>query len=198
MNEAAATIAGELGAERNQSVPVPVDDGSERLDHEKRSDLRVLQHGPGGVAEPEPADHDIEVAARELVQSQPGQRDLRCGEQARHQIVFAELDLEDIDAEPQLATAAQAQRADRRRSIVQLLEQRAHPVLFLCSGFARVAIQMPCRAPRAASARTMTSSTRKPALRSRRAKLGAGPEDHTASTPPGLSAAWAALNPARS
>ena len=61
MNEAAATIAGELGAERNQSVPVPVDDGGQRIDHEQRSDLRVLQHGPGGVAEPESADHDIEM-----------------------------------------------------------------------------------------------------------------------------------------
>ena len=92
----------------------------------------VLQHGGGRVAEPEPAHHDVEIAAGESGQSQPGQRDLRSREQARHQEVLAELDLEDVDAEPQLAPAPQAERADRRFPVVQLLEQRAHAV-FPCA-----------------------------------------------------------------
>ena len=66
-------------------------------------------------------------------------------------------------------------------------------------GAARVAIQMTWRAPpRAPLARAKTSSTPKPALRSRRVKSGSGPDDHTASTPPGRNAAWAARNPLRS
>ena len=58
---------------------------------------------------------------------------------------------------------------------------------------------MTCRAPpRAPSARARTSSTSKPALRARQVNFGFGFDDHTASTPPGRSAARAALNPFRS
>jgi hypothetical protein len=53
---------------------------------------------------------------------------------------------------------------------------------------------MTCRAPpRAPLARTRTSSTPNPILRSRWMKFLSGPDDHTASTPPGRSAALAAL-----
>ena len=59
-----------------------------------------------------------------------------------------------------------------------------------------VAIQMTWRAPRLPLARVFTSSTAKPACFSRRVKPLSGPCDHTASTPPGLSAARAAPRPA--
>ena len=67
------------------------------------------------------------------------------------------------------------------------------------ANYVRVAIQMTCRAPpRDPLARALTSSTAKPALPRRQVNFGFGPDDHTASTPPGRSAARAALNPFRS
>src|SRR3979411_2070058 len=55
---------------------------------------------------------------------------------------------------------------------------------------------MICRAPpRNPLARTLTSSTSKPALRSRRVKSRSGPDDHTASMPPGHSVARRRANP---
>ena len=61
-----------------------------------------------------------------------------------------------------------------------------------------VANQMTWRAPlRVAVARTATSFTAKPAARSRLENAGLGPDDQTASTPPGRSALRIAFNPFR-
>src|SRR5664279_2494641 len=58
---------------------------------------------------------------------------------------------------------------------------------------------MKCRAPPCGPlARTGFSTTLKPVLRSRAVNFESGPDDHTASTPPGRSAAWTARNPLRS
>src|SRR5450631_4349164 len=58
---------------------------------------------------------------------------------------------------------------------------------------------MKCRAPpRGPLARRGISSTLKLVLRNRAVNFESGPDDHTASTPPGRSAAWVARNPLRS
>lgn len=58
------------------------------------------------------------------------------------------------------------------------------------------AIQITWRAPPPLPvARTLTSLTSKPALPRRLVNVGFGPDDQTASTPPGRSAVFAALNP---
>src|SRR5262249_54045983 len=51
-------------------------------------------------------------------QPQPGQSDLRCREQTRHQKFVAKFDLKDIHTELQLATPAQTQRPNRCWAIV--------------------------------------------------------------------------------
>ena len=87
---------------------------------------RVFQCGLRGVAEPEAADDDVEIAARQRRQSNPRQRDLGDGEQARHQELVAELDLVDVEARGELPSSAQAEHAHRRRAEIQLLEIDAH------------------------------------------------------------------------
>src|SRR5690554_2145771 len=60
----------------------------------------------------------------------------------------------------------------------------------------QLASQMQCLAPLPGRwARTVTVSTRKPTRRRRSVKAGSWPADHTASTPSGRSAAWAAASP---
>src|SRR5690606_1973371 len=88
-----------------------------------RANPLVLQCRPGGVAEAEAADHDVEAAARELGEAEAGQRDLGGGEAARHQEVVAQLDLVDLGAARRLEAPPQGQRADRRRSIVEFFEE---------------------------------------------------------------------------
>ena len=73
-----------------------------------------------------------------------------------------------------------------RKAIMEKLRQ-AH---------ALVANQMTWRAPlRLVVARKLTSLTSKPASPSRLVKAGCGPDDHTASMPPGRSARRMAFNP---
>lgn len=61
--------------------------------------------------------------------------------------------------------------------------------------FPHLANQMMCRAPFDPCARTRTSSTSKPTFRSRCINSCATPADHTANTPPGRKASYAAVNP---
>jgi hypothetical protein len=52
--------------------------------------------------------------------------DLSDGEEAGHEELFAELDLEDVDAGGRVAAPAEADLADRRRTPVELLEPSTH------------------------------------------------------------------------
>ena len=107
---------------------MPVDDGLEIFHHDQRAGARLVERGLGRVTQPQAADHHIELLAVTRRQTQFGQRDLGGGEQVRHQVLLAELDLENVDAEPRLAAAAQHQRADRRGAVVEFFKQFAHGV----------------------------------------------------------------------
>ena len=76
VDEAAARIAGQLLAERQQPLLVPFDHLGQRIDHDQRPHAWVFQHGQRGVAEPEAADDDVEIFARQRRQSEPRQFDL--------------------------------------------------------------------------------------------------------------------------
>ena len=56
-----------------------------------------LEHGARRVAEAEPADHDVEIVARQLAQRRASHLHLGDGEHARHQELVVELDLVDVD-----------------------------------------------------------------------------------------------------
>ena len=79
----------------------------ERLDDDQRPHPRVLERAPGGVAEAESADDDVEPVLARLGQPEPGEVDLGDGEQARHEELVAELDLVDVDV-PRRGRAAGA------------------------------------------------------------------------------------------
>ena len=93
---------------------VPADHRGERLDDHQRAHPRLLERGDRGVAEPQPADDDVELVAGAGGQPQPGQLDLGDREQARHEELLAELDLVDVDLERALEPATQADLAHRR------------------------------------------------------------------------------------
>ena len=98
IDETAARIAGQLLAERQQTLLVPFDDLGKRVDHDQRPHAGIFQHRLRGVAKPETADDHVEVAACQCRQSQPREFDLGRRELARHQVFVAELDFEDVDA----------------------------------------------------------------------------------------------------
>ena len=75
MDEAAARIGGQLPAEREQPLLVPLDHFGQCIDHDQRSQLRIFQRRQRGVTEPEAADHDIETGSRQRRQSEPRQFD---------------------------------------------------------------------------------------------------------------------------
>src|SRR5438132_1840569 len=90
-------------------------------------------------------------------------------------------------------------KARQHRAGVERKITRVHRVSFACPRLSRVAIQIVCLVPvRDLLARTLISSTWKPALRRRWVNFGSGLAAHTASMPPGRSAVPAALNPCRS
>ena len=107
-------IAHQFRTKRQQTRPVPVDHRLQNVDDNQRTDSLVIEDGLVCAADAEPADDNVEAATGERDKTEPGQRDLGSREQARHKVLVAER---------QLAPAPEAQRTDRRRSIVQLLEQ---------------------------------------------------------------------------
>jgi hypothetical protein len=127
MKQFAARIVREGPPERQQSLLVPFDHRLKRIHHDERTHVVTLQHGLSRVAEAKPADHDIaRLPFTQRREPQPRQRDLGRGEQARHQGLISELDLEHIHVELEVAPPAQAQSPDRRRAIVELFEKGAH------------------------------------------------------------------------
>lgn len=72
---------------------MPVDHLGQGVDHDQRTHPRVVQRRPGRVPETEPAHGDVERALGQFRQTEAGQLDLALGEEARHQVFVAELDL---------------------------------------------------------------------------------------------------------
>ena len=76
---------------------VPVDHRCKRIDNAERLDAWVLEHGLRGVAQAEPANNDIKRLIRRGRERKARHSLFAIGDQARHQAVFADLDLEDVD-----------------------------------------------------------------------------------------------------
>ena len=60
-HQAAPRVRGQRRGGRDQPAPVPVDHHVQRLHHHQRAHLGVLEHGPRGVAQPQPADDHVQV-----------------------------------------------------------------------------------------------------------------------------------------
>ena len=91
----------------------------------------VGHHRVRRVAQTETADHDVPAVDRVPPTLQPTEREVRQGdlcdrEQAGHQVLIAELDLEDVLAGAQVLATSQAHLPDRGRLPRQLLEPSAH------------------------------------------------------------------------
>lgn len=130
VHEPAPPIGGQRWSERHQTLVVPGDHGFERVHHDELAHPLVGQRGPGGVAEPEAAHRDVQRGPGEAGQRQPGQLDLGDREQAGHQELVPELDLEHVLPRDGVAASAEAHLTDRRGAPAQLLEPRAHPTTF--------------------------------------------------------------------
>lgn len=126
LDQAAAGIRGQGGAQWDQPPLMPVDDLAECVDDDQGADTWVVQGGLGGVAEAEPAHHDVEFGVRQFRQAEPGQGDLARREEAGHQELVAELHFVHIVARCRVPSAPQTDVAHRRRAPVDLLETRAH------------------------------------------------------------------------
>ena len=126
MDEAAARIRRQQLAERQEALLVPFDDRLHGVDHQHRGDLRVLERGGGGVAEPQPADHDLQFGQIEFIERQAGKSLFRSRELRRHEEVVIELDLVDVAALGKVLPAPQHERAERCHLVVQFLEKPAH------------------------------------------------------------------------
>ena len=105
---------------------MPRDDITQSLDHVQRSNSGVGEHRAGGVAKPQATDHDVERVTVNRRQPEGRQRDLGDGEQARHEVLVAELDLVDLDPKRGLDPAPQGDLPHRRGPPGQLLEPQCH------------------------------------------------------------------------
>ncbi|MFC5041683.1 hypothetical protein [Ornithinimicrobium kibberense] len=126
MDEPAPGVGREPGPEGHQALPVPVEDRLEGVDDDEVGHPVVLEHGPGGVAQAEPAHDDPQTLALEAGEGQPGQLLLGHGEQARHEVLLAELDLVDLRPGHRLPPSPEAELVDRGLRPRQLLEPCGH------------------------------------------------------------------------
>ncbi len=114
---------------------MPRDDGGQGIHDRHRRDARIAQGGRSGVSEPEPAHNDVEPpAARghggeaEITQGLLGHR-----EEARHEVLVAELDLEDVAPDHGLVTPPKSELAHGRLLMGEFLEaeHQAMRIIFL-------------------------------------------------------------------
>ena len=89
----AARIVGQFPAVGHEPAPVPIDHGFQGLDDDQPRDLREGQRFGGGIAQPEPADDDVPIAAFQRAQSVPRKLGFGHIEQAGHEVFAVELDL---------------------------------------------------------------------------------------------------------
>ncbi len=121
-DQAAPRVAGQLPAEREKTPSVPVDHRLQLLDDQQRADLGRLQDRIGGVTQSEAANHDVEGVAVKRRQAELGQRHFGGREAAGHEEFFAQLDLENVDAELQVAPTAQRKVAQGRFAKIEFFE----------------------------------------------------------------------------
>ena len=127
MHEAAARVGHKLRAERDQSALVPIDHRFERFDDNERLHGWILQGRERGIAEPEAADHDIELGRGQPSQPEIGERDFHVVEEARHEKVVAKFYFKDLEAiKRQESPATQRQFAQRGLAIIEFGEVGAH------------------------------------------------------------------------
>jgi hypothetical protein len=88
--------------------------------------VRIFEHRLRRIAEPEAADDDVDIRARQRSQSEPGQFDLGDRELARHQERIAEFYFVDVEAGAEMPPPPQAEHAHRGGAKIQLLEIHAH------------------------------------------------------------------------
>ena len=100
------------------------------FNHRQGSDAVILQHGPRRIAQTKTADEHVQMIALNGCQSEICQRDLGRGEQARHQMLVAKDDLEDIHIQRHHPAAAQTDRPNWRFTIVEFFKQTAHGAPF--------------------------------------------------------------------
>src|SRR5699024_6504190 len=90
--------------------------------------------GVCGVAEPEPADQDVQVAPVQRGQGEGGQCPFGDGEQAGHQVLLAQPHLVDLGLRGQVVAAAQTDLTDRCLLEVELFEPGHVGTLLYWSG----------------------------------------------------------------
>src|SRR3546814_9191667 len=139
---------------------MPLDHLAKGLDHVQRPDPLVLQGGTSGVAEAQPTDHHVELAAGHLGQPEPGQSDLGHREDARHEVLVAEDHLVDVDLQRGLEPASHADVTHRRGAPADLLEAGAPGSGLIAAPYSRrVAAWLNRRARSRATRRSARTST---------------------------------------
>ncbi len=119
-------VGGERVGDGQQTILMPPDHGTERVDDGQRPDPLVGKHRLGGIAEPQSTYQDVELPAVDRTETEVGQLDLGRGEQARHQVLVVELDLEHVGVDGRVVALAQTDRPDRRLLPGKLLKARTH------------------------------------------------------------------------
>src|SRR3546814_884815 len=138
---------------------MPLDHLAKGLDHVQRPDPLVLQGGTSGVAEAQPTDHHVELAAGHLGQPEPGQSDLGHREDARHEVRVTEDHLVDVDLQRGLEPASHADVTHRRGAPVDLLEAGAHGSCLIAAPYSRRVAAWLNRRARSRSPRRSTSTS---------------------------------------
>lgn len=139
VDEAAAGIGGEAGAQRDEAAAVPIDDSFEGIDDKEGADGGVAQGGHGGVAKTEAADDDVE-RAETVGEAEIGEGDLDFVEEAGHEEFVAEFDLEDFEiVEDADAPTAQGQVAHVGGAEIEFLKIAGHPAgMRRCGGLSNL------------------------------------------------------------
>src|SRR5438034_1395748 len=88
-------MLGKVVAERDETGLVPIDHGLKKIDDDEALHVLVFQGLGGRIAQPQPADDDIQLT---LERGQPKYRELPLGlgKEARHQVFLAELYLKNF------------------------------------------------------------------------------------------------------
>ena len=127
MDKTAARIVGKFPTQRDESRPMPFDDGSQEIDHEECLHAGFIQRRPGGVAKPEAAHHNVKRVARNRSKTQGGQGDFNRMEETRHEKLLPQLHFINIPlAEGGNAAAAQGQFPQRGVAMIEFFKVYAH------------------------------------------------------------------------
>ena len=112
--------------ERYKMTLVPVDHRCKRIDNAERPDAWVVEHGLRGVAQAEPTDDDVKRLVRRCRERKARDGFFAISDQARHQAVLADLDLEYVDLQCRFKPPAQADHANGCLLVIEFFEESAH------------------------------------------------------------------------